>query len=129
MASESSRVVVAVVDDDWRVVESLSAFLSAAGHAVLGFSSAAELLNSTSINTIGCVISDVGMPAIDGFELRRLLSKAFPHLPVILISGRVDKEHPQFAGESDGRFFIKPFDNGALLLSVQQALKEYAGRS
>ena len=37
---------------------------------------------------IDCLIADIGMPGIDGFELQRLMSETRPELPVILITGR-----------------------------------------
>src|SRR6202008_77366 len=82
--------VVAVVDDDSRGLESLEDLLESAGHTVHLFRSAQALLEHEAFGTIDCLISDIGMPAIDGFDLERLARAARPELPVILITGRLE---------------------------------------
>ena len=80
--------VLAVIDDDERVLESLENLLESAGHTVRLFTSAQAFLEDEAFAKVDCVISDIGMPAIDGFELERLARAARPELPVILITGR-----------------------------------------
>jgi FixJ family two-component response regulator len=52
------------------------------------FSSAEEFLRSGSLAEVSCVITDVRMPGMDGFEVQRRVRLERPKLPVILISGR-----------------------------------------
>jgi len=73
--------VIAVVDDDTRVLESLEDLLESAGHRVHLFKSAQALLENPAFGEIDCLISDIGMPAIDGFDLERLARAARPELP------------------------------------------------
>jgi FixJ family two-component response regulator len=112
--------VVAIVDDDQRLIESLEDLLESAGHAARTFSSAQNLLDSSALQEIDCLISDVGMPGIDGFELRRIMREKRPDLPVILITGRHEIAEPPPARRS--WFFRKPFDGQALLAAVGVAL-------
>jgi len=122
------RSVVAVVDDDPRLLESIEDLLESAGHSVRLFSSPTALLANDNLSEIDCLVSDVGMPAIDGFELRGLVKKARPELPVILITGRheIADQQPQTAqGYQD--FFRKPFDGQALLAAITQALRASHG--
>jgi FixJ family two-component response regulator len=114
------KSVVAIVDDDRRLLESLEDLLESAGHTVRAFSSAQKLLSSNALPEIDCLITDIGMPGMDGFELQRLMSERRPDLPVILITGRHEiTELPQV---KHNRFFRKPFDGQALLAAIGEAL-------
>ena len=116
--------VVAVVDDDLRVLESLGDLLESGGYAVRSFNSAQALLaDQTILAEINCVIADIGMPAIDGFELEKRVRRAYPDLPVILISGRHEIADQQRAIAQGNRFFRKPFDGQALLVAIGEALQ------
>ncbi|THK35871.1 response regulator [Ensifer sp. MPMI2T] len=116
----NSKSVVAVVDDDQRVLDSLEDLLESAGHTVRAFSSARTLLNSDALPEIDCLITDIGMPGMDGFELKRMMTERRPGLPVILITGRHEIPEPPEAKHN--RFFRKPFDGQALLAAIGDAL-------
>ena len=81
------RPVVAVVDDDPRLLESLEDLLESAGYVAHSFSSAGSLFDR-GLSGLDVLITDIGMPGIDGFELRHLVKKVRPELPVFLITGR-----------------------------------------
>jgi CheY-like chemotaxis protein len=85
-----SNLIVAVADDDISVRESLGSLLESSGYSVHLFDSAGALLASGVLADIDCLISDIDMPRIDGYELARLASMARPELPVILITGHHD---------------------------------------
>ena len=119
---------IAVVDDDPRLLESLSELLESAGYPVRPFGSGQALLkDKAALAEIGCLIADIGMPVIDGFELERLVRKVRPGLPVILITGRHEiADQPRAIAQGD-RFFRKPFDGHALLAAIGQALGSVDG--
>jgi len=114
------KSVVAIVDDDRRLLESLEELLESAGHAARTFSSAQTLLNSNALPEIDCLITDIGMPGMDGFELQRLIREKRPDLPVILITGR--HEIAELSQAKHNRFLRKPFDMRALLAAIGDAL-------
>ena len=114
--------VVAVVDDDPRILESLEELLESAGHAVRVFPSATALLEQCAFAEIDCLISDVSMPSIDGWELARLAHAARPRLPVIFITGHDVTDQAMAAHQGGRRFFRKPFDSLKLLAAVSEAL-------
>jgi FixJ family two-component response regulator len=120
--SERNRMI-AVVDDDPRVLESLENLFESAGYVARMFSSAKALIDA-GLSDIDCVITDIGMPAIDGFALHDLVKTARPDLPVFLITGRHEIGDQQRASAKDIRgFFRKPFDGPALLAAVDEALR------
>jgi FixJ family two-component response regulator len=81
------------------------------------------LLQSGGLSEIACVISDVDMPGMDGFELLSLLDEVRPGLPSILITGYPETLlRLQLAGAGGPRVFTKPFDGRDLLAAVASAL-------
>ena len=116
-----ARPVVAIVDDDPRLLESLQDLLESAGYVARSFSSAESLLIS-GLSDVDVLITDIGMPGVDGFELRDLVKKARPELPVFLLTGRHEIADQHRAQGISG-FFHKPFDAYALLSAVGDALQ------
>ncbi|KAA6474570.1 response regulator [Agrobacterium rhizogenes] len=117
-----TRPIIAVVDDDPRLLESLEELLESAGYAARCFHSAQNLLAS-GLSELDVLITDIGMPGTDGFELRDLVNKARPELPVFLITGRHEIADQGRAQGISG-FFRKPFDAPALLVAIAEALQK-----
>jgi FixJ family two-component response regulator len=116
------RPVVAIVDDDPRLIESLEDLLESAGYVARSFSSAGSLLVN-GLSGLDVLITDIGMPGMDGFELRDLVKRARPDLPVFLITGRHEIADQGRAQGISG-FFRKPFDAKALLAAVGDVLRD-----
>lgn len=122
MASEVIPIVAAV-DDDFRVRESIASLLESAGYEPVVFSSAEEFLGSGTLAAATCVITDVRMPGMDGIELQRRIKLQRPALPVILISAHHNPEVRQTAiDQGAAAFLYKPFDASHLLTIVQSAV-------
>jgi FixJ family two-component response regulator len=116
-----SRPAIAIVDDDPRVLESLEDLLESAGYAVCCFSSAEALL-ACGLSEVDVLISDVGLPNVDGLQLRNVVRERRPGLPVFLITGRHEIADQTRAKDIAG-FFRKPFDGIALLSAIGEALR------
>lgn len=114
------RPLIAIVDDDPRLIESLKELLESEGYAACSFSSARSLL-AAGLSDLDLLITDIGMPGMGGFELRDIASKTYPKLPVFLITGRHEIADQDRAQGISG-FFRKPFDAPALLAAVGEAL-------
>lgn len=117
-----TRPLVAVVDDDPRLLESLEELLESAGYAACCFMSARSLLDH-GLSHLDLLISDIGMASMNGFELRDQVKKVRPELPVFLITGRHEIADQGRAQGISG-FFRKPFDAPALLVAIGEALKK-----
>jgi FixJ family two-component response regulator len=126
--SSLPKPVVAVVDDDYRVLESLEDLLESAGYVVRLFASAEQFLD-TAIAEVDCVISDIGMPGADGFALQQIIRNFRPTLPVILITGRHEFATARHEAVRGGRLlFEKPFDTRRLLTAIGSELRASSGR-
>jgi FixJ family two-component response regulator len=117
----AAHPIVAVVDDDPRLLESLGELLESAGYAPQCFTSARALLDWGLLD-VAALITDIGMPGMDGFELRDLALKNRPDLPVFLLTGRHEIAEQDRAQGVRG-FFRKPFDAQQLLNAVDDALQ------
>src|SRR5580693_5922997 len=127
MAHDSTDALVAVVDDDPRILGALDNLLESAGYAVRLFASATALLEAGRLGEIDCVISDINMPEIDGLELSRRLHAARPGLPIILITG-----HPELLNRSrlvvetsHYQLFTKPYDPEELIAAIGDMVRKH----
>jgi FixJ family two-component response regulator len=126
--SEHKRVI-AVVDDDPRVLESLGELFESRGYVVRAYPSAKALIDA-GLSNVDCLITDIGMPAVDGFELHGLVKSARPDLPVFVITGRhVMGDQQRALARGVSGFFRKPFDGPALLAAIDNALHPHGGNN
>ncbi|MEW6768009.1 MAG: response regulator FixJ [Pseudomonadota bacterium] len=120
MASDNT---VHVIDDDEAVRDSVEFLLSAAKHAVKSYASAADFLPALPSIDGGCIVTDIRMPGMSGLELLQRVKDLKIAVPVIVITGHGDVPLAVEAmklGASD--FVEKPFDDDALLASIESAL-------
>jgi FixJ family two-component response regulator len=113
---------VYVVDDEAAVRDSLAVLLRAVRLTARTFSSAREFL-ATSITRPACLLLDIRMPELDGFQLQRQIAGTDHDIPIIVITGDGDEQTRRrcldFGAVS---FFQKPFDDEALLQAIHRAL-------
>jgi FixJ family two-component response regulator len=119
----TSKPIVAVVDDDPRIRESLESLIESAGFKARLFPLAEDFLNGELLEEIDCLITDVRMPKMDGLELQRLVRLKRPELPVIFITAHHEDRIEQCAFAQGAAFFVrKPFDAGELLRAIRLSL-------
>jgi FixJ family two-component response regulator len=117
--------MVHVVDDDDDVRDSTLTLLEAVGIDGCGHASARDFLRDFDAETAGCMILDIHMPAMSGFELLDLLRRRGDGLPVILFSGRADDASRELAMAGGAVALIgKPVDGDAMIDLVQRVLAE-----
>jgi FixJ family two-component response regulator len=118
-----AKQIVAVVDDDPRVRESLESLIASAGLTACVFSRAEDFLRGGHLAATGCLITDVRMPGMDGVTLQRHVRSLRPDLPVIFITAHHEDEVERRAlAEGAACFLRKPFDAGELLRATRTAL-------
>lgn len=117
------RLLVAVVDDDESVRESLPDLLREFGFAAHAFSSAEEFLAFDSVGKTRCLILDIAMPGMTGLDLQRELKIRRHKIPIIFITGQKDEAVRARAFDQGAvEFLLKPFSDTALLAALNTAL-------
>ncbi|CAA9892469.1 Response regulator protein TmoT [Candidatus Methylobacter favarea] len=122
-----SDPVVYLVDDEFAIRDSLTLLLESSGQTVKSFDSAQAFLDDYKPEQAGCLILDVRMPLMSGFELQEKLAEKNITLPIIFISGNAqipDSAKAFRAGAVD--FLEKPFDYKILLQRIQEAINKDA---
>jgi len=116
--------VIAIVDDDQMVLESLGNLLESAGYSVRLFACAEAFLRGDTLNEIDALISDIRMPGIDGIELQLQVGVTRPDLPVILVTARNDHDPTRTRQPNNRAVFCKPIDAAELVKTVATVVKE-----
>jgi FixJ family two-component response regulator len=120
--------LIAVVDDEECVRRALKRLICAAGLQVEDFSSGDQFLDSLASRRPDCVILDLHMPRVSGFDVQTRLAQDGQHLPVIVITGRDTDEVRHRALDAGAVAYLKkPVDDQTLLAAVNDALGESGG--
>lgn len=115
--------LVHVVDDDEAMRESLAFLLGSSGFAVRLYDGAPPFLSSLPDLPLGCVLSDIRMPEIDGIELLRQVRASGRSFPVVLMTGHGDVPLAVEAMKLGAADFIeKPFDDEVLITALKTAM-------
>jgi two-component system response regulator FixJ len=118
-----SDAAVHVVDDDVAVRKSLAFLLASEGLPVRLHESASTFLDDAPSIEVGCIVTDVRMPGIDGIELIRRLKARGIALPVIVMTGHADVPMAVEAMKEGAVDFLeKPFGDEVFLAAVRSAL-------
>lgn len=121
--TSTTRTLIAVVDDDESVRESLPDLLKTFGFAAKAFASAQEFLASDCIAVTRCLLLDVAMPEISGPELHRQLTLGNQPIAVIYITAQADEElRQQLLLEGAAECLFKPFSEQQLRAALDTAL-------
>jgi len=116
--------LVAVVDDDESVRESLPDLLQEFGYAVRAFSSAEEFLASDCLGQTRCLILDIAMPGMSGPDLQRELRRRRQEIPIVFITAHEDSTvRPRLLQQGAVECLFKPFSETALLAALNTALR------
>jgi FixJ family two-component response regulator len=125
MSHESGKgTLVAVIDDDESVRESLPDLLREFGYQVETFASAEEFLASGDLGRAKCLILDVAMPGMSGPELQRELQRRRRPIPVVFITAHGDETmRPRLLEQGAVDCLFKPFSEAAILTAIGSALR------
>jgi FixJ family two-component response regulator len=114
---------ICVVDDDESLLRALRRLLGASGFDVATFASAEEFLGSGQRERAACLVLDIHLGGLDGFELHERLVAAGERVPVVMITARDDgasRERARRAGVMG--YLRKPFDEASLIEAINRAL-------
>ncbi|HTZ68719.1 MAG TPA: response regulator [Roseiarcus sp.] len=120
-----SRSLIAIIDDDEELCFSLVDLMHSVGHRAEPFASAENFLSSSNLPVFDCIVADVHMPGMSGFDLVRRLREEDRATPVILITA-LPYAHLDAEALSTGALSLirKPFEAAALLEFVDRSLSK-----
>ena len=120
----STTPMVFVVDNEIAVRESLAILIQKAGWQPQTFASATEFLAHQRIAAPCCLIMDLTLPDINGFELQERISTERREMPIIFLSSHAEIPMVVQAMRRGAlEFLIKPFDANVLLSAIRCAIK------
>lgn len=127
MRVKPSKPIVFVVDDDTGVREALASLIASVGLRVECFPTPQEFLRRRPCEGPSCLVLDVRMPGLSGFDLQRELDRVERWIPIIYITAHGDipmAVQAMKAGAID--FLSKPFREEDLLDAIRKALERDA---
>jgi len=116
---------VVVVDDDEDVRTALRRLLRSMGHDVRLFASAEEYEDCPA--DADCMILDLRLPGLNGFELRERLRLRGSLIPIVFITGDGGPTPGDSAAHADTPSLAKPFNDSDLLVAITRAVSSCAG--
>jgi FixJ family two-component response regulator len=115
--------LIAIIDDDESMQDSLQDLIESSGLVARCFGSAEEFLESDLHTRAACLIVDIRMPKMSGLELQARLKQEERDIPIIFITAYGDaRMRIQAMREGAVEFLAKPFDHQLLLKTVRAAL-------
>lgn len=115
------RPLLAVLDDEPKFCRALARLLKTHGFEVVAFSSGEELLAACALRMPECLLLDLHMPGLNGFEVLERISRWA--LPTLVITGHDqpgNAERVRALGALD--YFLKPVNETQLLAAVRATL-------
>jgi FixJ family two-component response regulator len=118
----SRELLIAVIDDDESFRMALVESLSSLGYGARGFASAEEFIAADGEGSCDCVITDIHMPGMSGFDLKRLLAARGSARPVIMVTAHAEPDLEAKAAASGAVCLLrKPFETDALIDCLERA--------
>ena len=120
---KARRLQVAVVDDEAHVRKALDRLMRGAGYEVQTWNSGSDFLGALHELHVDCVILDLHMPGMSGFDVLASLNTATPHLPAIVITGH-DTPGTEGRARAAGAsaYLRKPVDAMELIEAIKSAV-------
>ena len=121
------RPLVVVVDDDVSMRDFLPHLLREFGFDALTFASPEEFLRSAFVDRPDCLLLDIVMPGMSGFDLQDVLSRSQQVIPIVFITGEADQSvRARVLAAGAVEVLFKPFSDSALFNAVSAALEASA---
>lgn len=114
-----------IVDDDESVCRALSVLLATYGFSVKTFISAEDFFSSVPNSVAGCLLLDIHMPGLDGWQAQQLLVKSGSSRSVIIMSAeKSDGLNERALKAGAAGYLQKPFNGQALVDLIKIAFEK-----
>jgi FixJ family two-component response regulator len=115
---------ISIVDDDASIREALKSLMRSIHFRVDAFASAEDFLASERVQDTECLILDVYLPGMNGFELQNHLNLQGRNIPIIFITAHADEASRRRALKAGAKEFLgKPVRREALFKAIQSAME------
>jgi FixJ family two-component response regulator len=114
-----NRPLIAVLDDEPQMCKALSRLLKTYGFEVATFALGTELLQACALRLPDCLLLDLHMPDLSGFEVLERLATQHLRVPVVVITGHDqpgNAERVRALGALD--YLLKPLNESQLLAAI-----------
>lgn len=118
------RSHISIVDDDPAMRQAVGRLCGASHIPNLCFGSAEDFLSSDAVNSSSCLVLDIHLPGLSGFELHDRLRQCGIEVPVVFITGQDHPHNREKALKAGGAYLIKPFPAADLLAAVSLEIKD-----
>ena len=123
--SDNSKITVYLIDDDDSIRNAIEMLLQSANMNVQTFITVEKFLQFNPQNSGSCIISDIKMKCLDGFDLCERLHEKGVNIPVIFLTAFDSKEYRKRAREIGAAGYLsKPVDDQALIDSIHWAMSK-----
>ena len=115
---------ILIVEDDRDLNRSVCSFLNNSGYEAIGCLDAESAYDEMYKTTFDCIVSDIMMPKIDGFEFAKTVRSLNNDIPILFMTARDDfasKQRGYRIGIDD--YMIKPIDLEELVLRIEALLR------
>ena len=115
---------ILVVEDDRDLNRTVCAFLNASGYQAIGCLNANDAYDAMYANMFDCIVSDIMMPGIDGFEFAQNVRTLNQEIPILFMTAQDDiasKQRGFRIGVDD--YMVKPIDLDELFLRIGALLR------
>jgi FixJ family two-component response regulator len=117
-------MTISIIDHDPSVRKALLLLLQSVGFEARAFPSAEDFQKHALINNEDCIILDLRMPGMNGFDLMETLISKGIHAPVICLTASDDVKSREQAREFGAvAYFTKPVDDQALIDAINLAIQ------
>ncbi len=116
---------IMVVDDEEAILLSIDTILQLEGmNNVIICSDSREVIPAVEQREPGVILLDLNMPHVDGEEILDQITGHFPHIPVIIITGRIDAETAVDCMKNGAfDYIVKPIEENRLIAAVKKSLQ------
>ena len=123
-SNSETGVLICVVDDDPSVGRALTRLVRSLGFHAASFTSGEDYLRTNPPDAADCLVLDVHLSGMTGFELQQRLSSRHIATPVIFMTADDDAMTQERAMKAGAIAFLhKPFEESALVAAIRQAIE------
>ena len=119
---------VALVDDDLASRRAISRLLRSRGYECIAYDSAESALGDSGLAQMDCLLIDIGLPGMDGFELRDRLHDRGSHVPHVFVTACAESDFPSWRTRiRDSVYLKKPVEDRPLFSVLEKLVKAGLG--